>query len=177
MSKIYKQDNMTIHNADCMAVMAGYEDNYFDLCVTSPPYDNLRDYGKDFFGWGPRVWKPIIKDLYRVIKGGGVVVWVVADATIKGSETGTSFEQALYFKECGFNLHDTMIYKKTGGGARGSNLSYWQNFEYMFIWTIGRPNTFNGIKEKSIWAGASTRPTHRDNKETITLGEITIFSF
>ncbi|NCD00464.1 MAG: hypothetical protein EOL95_12305, partial [Bacteroidia bacterium] len=80
-----------------------------DLTVTSPPYDNLRTY-EGSLEWSETIWKQVIEKLYRITAQGGVVVWVVGDATIKGSETGTSFKQALYFKECGFNLHDTMIY-------------------------------------------------------------------
>jgi site-specific DNA-methyltransferase (adenine-specific) len=84
-----------------------------------------------------------------VTKPGGVVVWVVGDATVNGSETGTSFRQALHFMGLGFNLHDTMIYQKANpGGARGSNLAYWQAFEFMFVLTKGRPKTFNPIEDR-----------------------------
>lgn len=132
-----------IHNENCLNTMSRMEDNLIDLTVTSPPYDNLRTYnGFDFD------WKAVIKELYRVTKQGGVVVWVVGDATVKGSETGTSFRQALYAIECGFNLHDTMIYKKTGGGARGSVFCYWQNFEYMFVFSKGKPKSINLIHDK-----------------------------
>jgi len=82
-----------------------------DLTVTSPPYDNIRTY-KNSLEWNESIWKQIIKKLYKITVNGGVVVWIVGDSTIKGSETGTSFKQALYFKEVGFNLHDTMIYRK-----------------------------------------------------------------
>jgi site-specific DNA-methyltransferase (adenine-specific) len=94
-----------IIQGDCLEVMKTFDDNYIDLTVTSPPYDNLRDYKGYSFNF-----EGIAKELYRITKKGGVVVWVVGDATVKGSETGTSFKQALYFKEIGFNLHDTMIY-------------------------------------------------------------------
>jgi DNA modification methylase len=90
-------------------------------------------------------WEAVIADLYRATKQGGVVVWVVADATINGSETGTSFKQALHAKACGFRLHDTMIYKKAGTGACGSNYAYWQAFEYMFVWSKGRPAAINRL--------------------------------
>jgi site-specific DNA-methyltransferase (adenine-specific) len=131
-------------------------DDSIDLTVTSPPYDNLRSYNGNNDQWDEHVWKAVLKDLYRVTKSGGVVVWVVGDATIKGSETGTSFKQALWAMECGFNLHDTMIYKKTGGGARGSNLCYWQNFEYMFVFSKGRPKSINLIcDKKNIKAGSN----------------------
>jgi site-specific DNA-methyltransferase (adenine-specific) len=83
-----------------------------------------------------------------------VVVWVVADATVNGSETGTSFRQALYFKECGFNLHDTMIYEKAGTGACGSNLAYWQTWEYMFVFSKGRPSVVNRQLQKNSAVGA-----------------------
>ena len=93
-----------IYNENCLETMAKMPDNFIDLTVTSPPYDNLRDYNGYSFPF-----EEIAKELYRVTKQGGVLVWVVGDATIKGSETLTSFRQALYFKEIGFNVHDTMI--------------------------------------------------------------------
>jgi DNA modification methylase len=118
-------------------------DDSIDLTVTSPPYDNLRTYKGYVFDF-----EAIAKELYRVTKPGGVVVWVVGDATIDGSETGTSFRQALYFKEIGFNLHDTMIWEKTGSGAFGSVLCYAQNFEYMFVFSKRKPNAINLIKDR-----------------------------
>ena len=97
-----------IYNKDCLEGMKRIEDGSVDMTLTSPPYDNLRTYNNTLV-WNKEVWENVIKELYRVTKDGGVVVWIVGDATIKGSETGTSFKQALYFKEIGFNLHDTMI--------------------------------------------------------------------
>jgi site-specific DNA-methyltransferase (adenine-specific) len=115
-----------------------------DLTVTSPPYDNLRTYNGYSFDF-----EGIAKELYRVTKDGGVVVWVVGDATINGSETGTSFKQALYFKEIGFNLHDTMIWNKSTFTAVGALTSrYAPVFEYMFVLSKGQPKTFNPIKDR-----------------------------
>lgn len=102
-----KENLNTVICGDCLEVMKGIEDKCIDLTVTSPPYDNLRTYNGYTFDF-----EEIAKELYRITKDGGVIVWVVGDATIKGSETGTSFKQALYFKEIGFNLHDTMIWEK-----------------------------------------------------------------
>jgi DNA modification methylase len=127
---------------DCLEVMKDIPDNSIDLTVTSPPYDNLRDYNGYTFDF-----KGIANELYRVTKDGGVVVWVVGDATIKGSETGTSFKQALYFKEIGFNLHDTMIYKKTGIPFPETN-RYYPIFEYMFILSKGKPKSVNLICDR-----------------------------
>jgi site-specific DNA-methyltransferase (adenine-specific) len=139
-----KMKTNTIYNENCLDTMARMKDDFVDLTVTSPPYDNLRTYnGFDFD------WKAIIKELYRVTKEGGVVVWVVGDATIKGSETGTSFKQALYAIDCGFNLHDTMIWNKQMFSAVGSlKLRYAPVFEYMFIFSKGTPKTFNPIKDR-----------------------------
>lgn len=114
-----------------------------DLVVTSPPYDDLRTYGGhswDFYG--------VAWQLKRVLKPGGVIVWVVADATKDGSETGTSMRQALHFQSLGLNLHDTMIYQVPGTGAKGSNLCYWQVWEYMFILSNGRPSSVNRLQDK-----------------------------
>ena len=133
---------------DCIERMKEIDDGSVDLTVTSPPYDNLRTYNGNNALWGEHVWKAAIKDLYRVTKDGGVVVWVVADATIKGSETGTSFKQALWAMECGFNLHDTMIWAKDGGGAVGSNYCYTQNHEFMFVWSKDRPAAINLLRDK-----------------------------
>ena len=132
-----------IYNMDCLDGMKLLDGESVDLTVTSPPYDNLRTYNG--FTWD---FENVAKELYRVTKQGGVVVWIVADATIKGSETGTSFRQALYFMDCGFNLHDTMIWEKTGSGALGSTLCYAQNFEYMFVFSKGKPKSLNLIKDR-----------------------------
>ena len=140
-----------IYNMDCLEGMRQMESESVDLTVTSPPYDNLRTYNGYCFDF-----ENIAKELYRVTKPGGVVVWVVGDATIDGSETGTSFRQALYFKEIGFNLFDTMIYQKPPLGAVGNNTGYWQTFEYMFILSKGKPAKINLIcdrKNKDARAG------------------------
>lgn len=116
-----------------------------DLVVTSPPYDKLRDY--DGKTWNFQIFTQIAKELVRTLKKGGVIVWIVGDATINGSETGSSFQQALYFKELGLNLHDTMIYEKSGF-ANPSNNRYHQIFEYMFVFSKGKPKTFHPLKDK-----------------------------
>ena len=130
-------------HGDCLEAMKTMmEDECIDLTVTSPPYDNLRTYNGYTFDF-----EGIAKELFRITKKGGVVVWVVGDATIKGSETGTSFKQALYFKEIGFNLHDTMIWHKPNCFNFGSNNCYRNSFEYMFIFSKGTPNSINLIKD------------------------------
>lgn len=123
------------------------EDNSIDLTVTSPPYDNLRTYNGNNAQWGEPIWKGIIEELYQVTKPGGVVVWVVGDATIKGSETGTSFKQALWAMKCGFNLHDTMIWNKEYIVPKPSN-RYENSMEYMFVFSKGKPKTVNLLKDK-----------------------------
>jgi site-specific DNA-methyltransferase (adenine-specific) len=130
--------------------MKNIPDGSVDLTVTSPPYDNLRTYNGNNAMWSESVWKSIIEELYNVTKPGGVVVWVVGDATIKGSETGTSFKQALWAKECGFNLHDTMIYQKNSYPFPPSN-RYYQQFEYMFVWSKGTPKTTNIQRQETKW--------------------------
>jgi len=128
-----------IYNENCLDTMRRMPEKFIDLVVTSPPYDNLRDYNGYVFPF-----EDIANELFRVVKKGGVVVWVVGDATINGSETGTSFKQALYFKEIGFNLHDTMIYQKVNYVPLTHN-RYEQSFEFMFILSKGKPKTFNPI--------------------------------
>lgn len=128
--------------------MKNIPENSIDLTVTSPPYDNLRTYNGNIAGWSFDKFKGIAKELYRITKSGGVVVWVVADETIKGSESGTSFRQALYFKECGFRLYDTMIWYKQLCGSIGSLQRYENTFEYMFVLSKGKPKTTNIIKDK-----------------------------
>lgn len=146
-----------IHNMDCIEGLKRLPDDCIDLTVTSPPYDNLRTYNG--FSWD---FEATARELYRVTKQGGVVVWVVGDATIKGSETGTSFKQALFFKEIGFNLHDTMIYDKGCSGAVGNNKWYWQSFEYMFVFSKGKPKTINLIYDrKNVEARYDSNSTKR----------------
>jgi len=140
-------DDITIIQGDCLDVMKTMPDGSVDMILTSPPYDNLRVYNGEI-EWGERTWKLAIAGLYRIIKQGGVMVWVVSDATIEGSETGTSFQQALYAKQCGFNIHDTMIYQVPGAGAKGSKYSYWQVFEYMFVFSKGKIKHVNLLRDK-----------------------------
>lgn len=133
--------------------MARMPDGFIDLTVTSPPYDNLRTYNGYEFDF-----EPIARELFRVTKKGGGVVWVVGDATINGSETGTSFRQALYFKEIGFNLHDTMIYQKI---ARFPEVSrYYQSFEYMFVFSKNTL-TFNPLIKTNLTFGRLVNRTDR----------------
>lgn len=138
-----------VYNENCLDTMSYMPDNFIDLTITSPPYDNLRTYnGYDFD------FESIAKELYRITKKGGVIVWIVGDATVKGSETGTSFKQALYFKEIGFNLHDTMIWDKCGM-RYPDKIRYSNCFEYMFVFSKQSPKTVNLIKDrKNIYAGS-----------------------
>jgi len=145
-----------IYQGDSAELLKQIDDNSIDLTVTSPPYDNLRDYKGYSFDF-----KTIAKELYRITKEGGIVVWIIADATINGSETGTSFRQALFFKDIGFNLHDTMIWNKTKMPQNHNR--YEQGFEYMFILSKGKPKTFNGIRDKkNVEAGATAHVSYRD---------------
>ena len=147
-----------IYNENCIDTMARMPDNFIDLTVTSPPYDGLRSYNGYSFPF-----EDIAKELYRVTKQGGVVVWVVSDATKDGTETGTSFKQALFFMQCGFNLHDTMIYHKHSPPLTHNR--YEQHFEYMFIFSKGKPNTFNPIIEKKLWDDNRTSKAIRREKD------------
>jgi len=156
LNKIYCGDNVEL----CKQL----DDSCIDLTITSPPYDNLRSYNG--FTWD---FELLAKELYRVTNDGGVVVWVVGDATIKGSETGSSFKQALYFKEIGFNLHDTMIWNKSFFVPRDPRIPrYYQSFEYMFVFSKGKP-ICNHIKEKCICAGKKSNPYSRDSTDKLRL--------
>ena len=151
-----------IYQGDCLEVMKQINNNSVDLIVTSPPYDNLRDYNGYTFDF-----ESIANELFRIIKQGGVVVWIISDATIKGSETGTSFKQALYFKEIGFSLHDTMIWEKDTFSFPHNN-RYRSVFEYMFVFSKGKPTTTNLIQDKiNKYAGSSVHGTSR-GKDGIT---------
>jgi len=140
---------------DNLSVIKDWPEDCIDLTVTSPPYDNLRIYKG--FSWDFEV---LAKQLFRVTKTGGVVVWVVGDATINGSETGTSFKQALYFKEIGFNLHDTMIYQKPHLAFPDTH-RYYQAFEYMFIISKGSPKSYFPIKDKKNITTGKVHGTER----------------
>ncbi|NIQ16743.1 MAG: site-specific DNA-methyltransferase [Candidatus Dadabacteria bacterium] len=132
---------------DCLDHLKEIEDEKINLTITSPPYDSLRNYN-DSSEWGCHIWKPVMVELYRLTKNGGVVVWIVGDATVNGSESGTAFRQALWAMECGFGM-ETMIWEKTGSGSMGSPYYYAQNFDFMFIFVKGRtPLTTNLIKDR-----------------------------
>ena len=143
---------MKLIHGDCRKELVKLfkEDILVDLTITSPPYDNLRNYD-GYLKWDFEVFKEIAELLYYITAPGGVLVWVVNDSVIDGSESGTSFRQALYFKELGFNLHDTMIYAKENP-VPNARVRYQQSFEYMFVLSKGKPKTVNLLTE------------HRSNK-------------
>ena len=143
----YKDEQFSLMQGNCLERMKAIPDGSVDLVVTSPPYDNLRSYNGNNDLWNEVVWKEVINGLFRIVKQGGVVVWVVGDAVVGGSETGTSFKQALHAMQCGFNLHDTMIYQKHNFSNPSSN-RYHQIFEYMFIFSKGKPLVFNALKDR-----------------------------
>ena len=160
-----------IYNENCLDTMARMEDNFIDLTVTSPPYDDLRTYNGYSFPF-----EDIAKELYRVTKQGGLVVWIVNDKTHKGSETGTSFKQALYFKECGFNLHDTMIYFKNNAPCYDPrNKRYKSAFEYMFVFSKGKPNTYNPISDVPTKKRKTKGVTKRNPNGTMRKPKAVIF--
>lgn len=147
-----------IVNGDCLDLMSQFEDESIDFVLTSPPYDNLRSYKGYSFDF-----ESIARSLYRVMKTGSVVVWVCNDATIAGSETGTSFRQALFFKEIGFNLHDTMIFRKRNPVPQIYRLRYANEFEYMFVFSKGAVRTHNPLTVKCLHAGLELHGTTYKN--------------
>jgi len=140
-NKIYLGNNLDL--------LPQLDDESVDCIITSPPYDDLRTY-ENTNTWNFDVFKQVANELKRVLKKGGVIVWVVNDQTINGSETGSSFRQALYFQEIGLNIHDTMIWDKLGFSQVGAiDIRYPQVFDYMFIFSKGKPKTFNALRDRS----------------------------
>lgn len=140
----------TVHHCSAETLLNALPSDSIDMAITSPPYDQLRTY--NMFDWN---FEAIAHQTYRVLKAGAVLVWVVGDATIDGSETLTSFRQALYFRDvAGFRMHDTMIYKKAGVVYPEIN-RYYPQFEYMFVFSKGRPNTTNLQTQRNRYAGTS----------------------
>lgn len=155
-----------IFNEDCILTMSKMPDNYVDLVLTSPPYDNLRSYN----GNNKFEFEKIAVELTRIIKNGGVIVWIVGDGVNKGgSETCTSFKQALFFKEyCGLRLHDTMIFEKntTTYPAKPDGIRYTASFDYMFVFSKGKPKTVNLIADKkNRWSGTTNFGQKTDRNE------------
>ena len=162
MKPYYETARGKLFCCDNVEYLRTLQDNTFGLTVTSPPYDSLRDY--QGYSWN---FEELAKELYRTTKEGGMVVWIIGDATINGSETGTSFRQALYFMECGFNLHDTMIYEKNGF-SNPSDTRYHQVFEYMFVFSKGKLKTFNPIKDrKNLWESWGKNTSRQKNGELV----------
>ncbi|MFK8288296.1 DNA-methyltransferase [Capnocytophaga canimorsus] len=142
-----KYEINNIYNVDCLIGMKELPDECIDLVVTSPPYDNLRDYNGYVFDFDS-----IAKELFRVVKTGGVVVWVVGDKIKNGNKSLTSFRQSIYFQDIGFNVHDVMIYKKKNTPFMRSN-AYTNCYEFMFVFSKGRVSTFNPLKTKTVRSG------------------------
>lgn len=155
MTKLFELNN--VYAIDCLEGMKRLPDNFIALTVTSPPYDNLRNYKGFSFDF-----ESIAHELYRITKSGGVLVWVVGDATVNGSETCTSFKQVLYFRDLGFNLHDTMIYRKKTPPL--THKRYEQEFEFMFVFVKGKIQTFNPILVDKLYMDKRSNKAFSRNK-------------
>lgn len=145
---------MKLLQGDCSELMKDIPDKYVDMILTSPPYDDIKNYNNSL-NWNFEIFKRVADRCYSILKDGGVIIWVVADKTNNGSESLNSFKQAIYFKDIGFNLHDTMIYRKLNYTPL-THRRYEQEFEYIFCFTKGKPKTFNPIKIPCKWAGTET---------------------
>lgn len=159
----------TIIEGDSSLILKEFPRESIDLVVTSPPYDNLRDYTGES-PWSFDCFQRIARQLYRVMKPGGVVVWVVGDAIDNGGKTLTSYRQALFFQSIGFKMFDVIIYEKAGSGPPHPN-RYFNSFEYMFVLSKGLPKTINILKDKpNKWANHSTysEVTRREKDGSLT---------
>lgn len=163
-SEVFLIELNKIYNESNLETMAKMPDCFIDLTVTSPPYDGLRTYNGYSFPF-----EEIAKELYRVTKEGGIVVWVVGDAVIEGGESGTSFKQAIFFQSLGFLIHDTMIYERSPAfpASKDKSTRYSQSFEYMFVFSKGRPKTVNLICDrKNRYGGSSSFGTQSERLKT-----------
>ena len=162
---------ITLYHGDCLKEMSKIPDGSVDMILTSPPYDDMREYGGNVT-WNYDIFVQVAEQCKRVLKPGGVIVWIVGDETKNGSESGSSFRHALFWQSIGLNIHDTMIWNKAGFTATGSlKVRYASVFEYMFVLSKGKPKTFNPIKDrKNKWAGTKNHGTIRqkngNTKET-----------
>lgn len=157
------------HRGDNVKIMKKMPDNSVDLVITSPPYDDLRDY-ENKIDWNYNTFKKVAKQLYRIIKEGGIVVWVIGDKTENGNKSLTSFKHALYFQEIGFNVYDVIIYEKSGSSPPHPK-RYFNSYEYMFILCKGKPKTVNLLRDKkNSCGGMSTfaEITRREKNGTLT---------
>ena len=165
-----KGENYELHNGDCLEIMDKLikEGKQVDLTVTSPPYDDLRDYERSLI-WNFDIFKQVANRLYKITKDGGVVVWVIGDSVKNGSKTLKSYEQALYFKSIGFKVYDVIIYEKTSPSPPHKN-RYFNSFEYQFILSKGKPKTINLLKDRpNKYAGTkSGTVTRREKDGTLT---------
>ena len=155
---IYFQDNDTsIYCADCRDILPLIPSKSIDLVLTSPPYDDLREYG----GFKLDILT-MSYDIYKICADGGICVWIVGDATVDGSESCNSFRQVLEFRHVGFNLHDTMIYSKSNAPINTNR--YEQEFEYMFVLSKGKPKTFNPIMRSKLWRDTRKQKIYKRGK-------------
>jgi site-specific DNA-methyltransferase (adenine-specific) len=156
MSRIEHIGDATLYLGDCRDILPTL--GKVDAVVTSPPYDGLRTYNGL---QKPEDFLDVIGLLAAGLTNGGVMMWNVADATVQGSETGTSFRQALHAMSCGLNLHDTMIYIRENVNFPEA-VRYFSGHEYMFVFSNGQPKTFNPIKDRrNKWAGTTMHGTDR----------------
>ena len=152
----------TVLHGDSADILYELPRKSVDLVVTSPPYSDLRKYGGVGDTWNERKFREIAVGLSDVLKDGGVIVWIVNDKTENGSKSLVSFQQALYFKHLGFNVNDVMIWEKTNPCPVVKQLRYQDVFEYMFVFSKGKPKTFNPLMVPCKCAGQEYKSTTKN---------------
>ena len=156
---------------DSAEVLKNFPDNSIDMVVTSPPYDGLRDYN----GFSLDLHK-IGKEIYRVLKDGGIAVMVIQDATKDFAKSLTSFRTIVdWCDNVGFRLFETVIYHKNGTEGAWWKQRFRVDHEYMPIFMKGKkPQYFNKEPLKipskhggKVMSGSGNRRTDGTLSETV----------
>ncbi len=130
-----------IINADCIKATARLPANSIDLVMFSPPYDGIRDYKKGWIFDFPALGK----NLYRLVKDGGVCAVVINDGTQDFAKSLTSFRLVLNWCDtAGWRLFETCIYQRDGNPGAWWKRRFRVDHEYIFLFLKGKkPKTFD----------------------------------
>jgi site-specific DNA-methyltransferase (adenine-specific)/site-specific DNA-methyltransferase (cytosine-N4-specific) len=128
---------MKILTGDCFELIKTLEDNSVDLVITSPPYADIVNYGKNISIKKPNEYVdwilPLFNEIHRVLKPSGSFILNINDNCSNGLRNPFIYELIYRSqKETNLKFYDTYIWHKMNGIPNGSTKRFRNNTEFIF---------------------------------------------
>jgi site-specific DNA-methyltransferase (adenine-specific) len=129
--------NIDLRLGDCFELIKDLPDNSVDLVITSPPYADIVNYGKNISIKKPQEYcdwiLPLFNEIHRVLKASGSFILNINDNCSNGLRNPFIYELIYRSqKETNLKFYDTYIWHKRNGIPNGSKKRFRNNTEFIF---------------------------------------------